>query len=150
VSCTVDTNILVYASNASDPAHPPARALLKRLAAGPDLVYLFWPTIMGYLRIVTHPAILPHPLSLADATTNIGALLRLPHIRTAGEDEVFWTLFLATADVRTRGNAVPDAHLVALMRQFGVSTIYSRDRDFRRYDGIDVRDPIVRADSLSC
>jgi predicted nucleic acid-binding protein len=27
------------------------------------------------------------------------------------------------------------------MRQHGVTVIYSRDRDFRRYDGIDPRDP---------
>jgi len=32
-----------------------ARALVERLAAGPDLVYLFWLTIMGYLRIIIHP-----------------------------------------------------------------------------------------------
>jgi predicted nucleic acid-binding protein len=36
---------------------------------------------------------------------------------------------------------VPDAHLATLMRQYGVRTIYTRDRDFRRFDGIDVRDP---------
>jgi len=34
----------------------------------------------------------------------------------------------------------PDA---ALMRQHGVTTIYSRDRDFRKYDGITVRDPVA-------
>lgn len=54
MSVTVDANVLVYASNEADPAHGVARALVERLAAGPDLVYLFWPTIMGYLRI-DHP-----------------------------------------------------------------------------------------------
>jgi predicted nucleic acid-binding protein len=28
------------------------------------------------------------------------------------------------------------------MRQHGVAVIYTRDRDFRRYRGITVRDPI--------
>jgi predicted nucleic acid-binding protein len=41
-----------------------------------------------------------------------------------------------------RGNLVPDAHLVALMRQNDVSTIYSHDRDFRRFDGLEVIDPL--------
>ena len=41
MSATVDTNVLVYASNESDPVHARARALIERLAAGPDLVYLF-------------------------------------------------------------------------------------------------------------
>jgi uncharacterized protein len=142
VSSTVDANVLIYASNASDPAYLPARALVERLAAGPDLVYLFWPTIMGYLRIITHPAILPTPLSFADAMANISALLRRPHVRTASEAQDFWTLFLATARVHARGNAVPDAHLAALMRQHGVTTIYTRDRDFRTYEGIEVQDPV--------
>lgn len=141
MTSTVDANVLVYASNVVDPAHRPARALIERLAAGPDLVYLFWPTVLSYLRIVTHPGILPNPLSFGEATANITTLLERAHIRTAGEHEGFWPLFLATAGMQTRGNAVPDAHLAALMRQHGVTTIYTRDRDFRTYDGLDVRDP---------
>jgi predicted nucleic acid-binding protein len=66
MSVTVDANVLVYASNAADPSHARARELIERLAAGP--VYLFWPTVMGYLRIVTHAGILPAPLTPAEAT----------------------------------------------------------------------------------
>ncbi len=40
-----------------------------------------------------------------------------------------------------RENLVPDAHIVALMHQNGVRTIWTHDRDFRRFDAIDVRDP---------
>jgi uncharacterized protein len=43
--------------------------------------------------------------------------------------------------VPVRGNLVPDAHIVALMRQHGVSTIWSHDRDFLEFKGISVRDP---------
>lgn len=143
MSVTVDANILVYASNTDDLAFGSARALVERLAEGPDLVYLFWPTIMGYLRIVTHPGILPKPLTSAEASGNVSALLARPHVRTAGEGEGFWTLFLATAGRQLRGNDVPDAHLVALMRQHGVSTIFTRDRDFRKYEGVEARDPVT-------
>ena len=68
MSATVDANVLVYASNAAEPAHGTARALIERLAAGPELVYLFWPTLMGYLRIVTHTGILPRPLTISDSS----------------------------------------------------------------------------------
>ena len=142
MSVTLDANILVYASNAADPAFPSARILLDRLAAGPELLYLFWPTIMGYLRIITHAAILPRPLTFDEASANISGLLDRPHIRTAGESEGFWDLHLATAGRQLRGNAASDAHLVALMRQHGATTIYTRDRDFRKYEGIQARDPI--------
>jgi toxin-antitoxin system PIN domain toxin len=141
VSVTVDANVLIYASNEAEPVHAQARALVERLATGPDIVYLFWPTIMGYLRIVTHPSVLPRPLSPRDAIANIDALRAAPHVRTPGEDDGFWDIYLATRSDTERGNAVPDGHLAALMRQHGVGTIYTRDRDFRRFDGIAAEDP---------
>ena len=143
MSATVDANVLVYASNEADPVHEPARALVERLAAGPELVYLFWPAIMGYLRIVTHAAILPRPLAPDDATANVSHLLALPHVRAPGEAEGFWDLWRTTAGDHARGNEVTDAHLAALMRQHGVAVIYTRDRDFHRFDGIEPRDPFA-------
>lgn len=143
MSVTVDANVLVYASNRADPVHARARDLVEELAAGPGLVHLFWPALLGYLRIVTHPAVLPRPLSPAAATENVEALLDRPHVRTAGEGAGFWELYRATGGPRARGNDVPDAHLAALMREHGVATIYTRDRGFRRFEGIAVRDPFA-------
>ena len=129
MSVTLDANVLVYASNEADPAHARARELVERVAAGPEIAYLFWPTVMGYLRIVTHPAILPRPLAPQDA------------IRTPGESDGFWKMYQATRNAADRGNDIPDGHLATLMRQHGVATIYTRDRDFRRFDGITAEDP---------
>jgi uncharacterized protein len=143
LSATLDTNMLVYASNADDPAHEAARRLLERLAAGPDLLYLFWPALLGYIRVVTHPGIMPRPLAPADALGNVSALLALPHVRSPGEAEGFWDVFRATAGERVRGNEVPDAHIAALMRQHGVRVIYTRDRGFRRFDGVQAQDPFA-------
>jgi predicted nucleic acid-binding protein len=59
-----------------------------------------------------------------------------------GEIEGFWERYRhVTEGVHVRANLVPDAHLVALMHQHGVSTIWSRDRDLRKFDGITARDP---------
>ena len=143
MSATLDANILIYASNEADPAHARARELVGQLATGPDLVYVFWPTVMAYLRIVTHPGILPRPLSPADAARNIGQLLRRPHVRAPGEIEGFWDLFRATTGAHSRGNDIPDTHLVALMRQHGVRILYTRDRGVRRFDGIEAGDPFA-------
>jgi uncharacterized protein len=98
---------------------------------------------MGYLRVVTHGAILPRPLAPRDAVGNVSALISLPHVRRPGEADGFWSLYRATAGVQLRGNDVPDAHLATLMRQHGVRIIYSRDRGFRRFNGIDARDPFA-------
>jgi uncharacterized protein len=141
LSATVDANVLVYASNEDDPVHATARELVELLAAGPDLLYLFWPTLMGYLRIVTRPGLLPRPLRPRDALGNVSDLIALPHVRTPAEATGFWKLYRATAGDHLPGNAVPDAHLATLMRQHGVRVIYTRDRGFRRFEGIDARDP---------
>lgn len=140
MSATVDTNVLLYASNADDEMHEVARELLARLARGPDLLYLFWPTIMGFVRIATHPSIFDKPLTPNEAATAVTELMARANVRTPAEQAGFWDLYRATADSQTRGNHVLDAHLAALMRQHGVGVIYTRDRDFRRYDGVEARD----------
>ncbi|HEV3378074.1 MAG TPA: TA system VapC family ribonuclease toxin [Thermoleophilaceae bacterium] len=143
MSTTLDANVLVYAENEDDPVHERARELLERLTAGPDLFYLFWPTLLGYVRIVTHPRILERPIAPHKALDNVSDLVALPHVRSPGESEGFWYLYRATAGDQVRGNQVPDAHLATLMRQHGVRILYTRDRDFRRFEGIDVRDPFA-------
>ena len=143
MSASIDANILVYASNDRDENSARAKELVRQLAEGPDIFYLFWPTILAYLRIVTHPAILRPPLTSAEATSNIDQLLSRPHVRTPGEGASFWRLFRESGGTTARGNAVPDAHLAVLMRENGVRILYTRDRGFRRFDFLDVRDPFV-------
>jgi hypothetical protein len=142
LSSTVDANVLLYASDESSAHHPRARAFLAELAGGDELVYLFWPTVMAYLRIATHPAIFELPLRPQEAVANVEQLLALDHVQTVGEHDRFWTAYRRIAEeADARGNLVPDAHLVALMIENGVRTIWTRDRDYRRFVGIDVRDP---------
>lgn len=143
MTSTVDANLLLYASDTSSPFHEAAKAFLARRAAGPDLFYLFWPTIMAYLRIATHPAIFEDPLDADVANANVESLLGLPHVRIGSETERFWEIWRATTrPLIVRGNLIPDAHLVTLMREHGVGIIWSRDRDLRKFDGIRVRDPL--------
>jgi len=142
VTATIDTNVLVLAAHASHPRQQRARALLDWAAAGPGVLHLFWPTLMGFLRIVTHPSIFAQPLSPDDAVAAVDRLVDRPHVRTGGELEEFWAGYRRVAgEVKPRGNLVPDAHLVALMQEHGVSTIWTNDRDLRKFGGITVKDP---------
>jgi uncharacterized protein len=144
LSFTFDANVLLYASDETSPWHAPARDFLDRVAAGGELVYLFWPTAMAYLRVATHPAIFDAPLAPAVAAGNVERLLALPHVRTSGEHDRFWNAYRRIADdADARGNLVPDAHLVALMVENGVRTIWTHDRDFRRFSRIEARDPFT-------
>ncbi len=144
MSSTLDVNVLLYSSNESSPFHAKAIDLIGGLAEGPEILYLFWPVLMGYLRMVTHSAIFPKPLSAEAATKNVEQLLALPHARAPGEGEDFWAMYkTASSGMVVAANLVPDAHIVALMRENGVGTLWSHDRDFRKFEGIRVRDPFV-------
>ena len=88
--------------------------------------------------------IFANPLQPEEAAHNTEALLRLPHVRTLAEEDGFWDLYReVTTKMPIRGNDVPDAHLATLLRQHGVATLYTNDRDFRRFDFLNVRDPFA-------
>lgn len=142
MSYTVDANLLLYASDGTSPLHERALQLVEQVARGPEIAYLFWPTVMAYLRIATHPAVFARPLPADEALANIEQLLGRPHVQTPGEGERFWRRYREVADdALPAGNLVSDAHLVALMLDNDVRTIWTRDRDFRRFRGIEVSDP---------
>jgi toxin-antitoxin system PIN domain toxin len=142
MSLTLDANVLLYASDTDSPRHARAGEVVEAVADGPELAYVFWPTIMAYLRIATHPAIFGRPLSADEAIENVEMLLSRPHVRAPGEQPEFWRRFRAVAgDAAPTGNLVPDAHLVALMLENEVRIIWTHDRDYRRFTGIEVRDP---------
>jgi toxin-antitoxin system PIN domain toxin len=97
------------------------------------------------LRIATHPRIFATPLSAAEAAANVDALLGLPRVCVLSEGEGFMDVYReVTAGSPARGNAVPDAHLASILRQHGVLTLYTVDRDFRRFPFLDVRDPFEK------
>jgi toxin-antitoxin system PIN domain toxin len=143
VSAAIDTNILLYAANSSSDAFEVAYELVERLAQGPELLYVFWPVAMGFLRLATNPALIDKPLSPAEALDSLSDLVERHHVRTPGEGAGFLSVYRETASAGTRGKDVTDAHIATLMRQHGVSLIYTRDRDFRRFDGIRVEDPFA-------
>jgi uncharacterized protein len=144
MSYGIDVNILLYASDESAPLHDRAKAFLEQCAARGEVLCLAWPTIMGYLRISTHPSIFAHPLTPKNALGNVRQLTTLPHCRVLGEREGFLSVYEeVTREVPARGNLVPDAHIAVLLRQNGVRRLYTHDRDFRKFDFLDVKDPLV-------
>lgn len=144
MSFALDVNILLYASDASSALHAGALAFLQSVALGDEVCYLPWPTVMGYLRIATHPRIFAKPLSPAEAQGNIDRLLTRPHVCCVGETDGFWEVYRnLTRDVPARGNLVPDAHIAAILKQHDIRRLYTRDRDFSRFAFLHVVDPFA-------
>ena len=93
MSAAADVTTLLYASDRESPFHDRAVQFLTDRATTLDLLCLAWPTIMGYLRIATHPGIFARPLSAAEAMRNVNALISLPHVRLLAEEEGFWDVY---------------------------------------------------------
>ena len=144
MSFALDVNILLCASDSSSAVHAGALDLLRSVALGDEVCYLPWPTVMGYLRIATHPRIFSTPLSPTEAQGNVDRLLERPHVRCVGEADGFWEVYRnLTRDVPARGNLVPDAHIAAILKQHDIRTLYTRDRDFARFAFLRVIDPFA-------
>jgi uncharacterized protein len=134
--------VLLYASDRSSDRHEPARRFVETCAAGPETFYLTWPTLMSYVRIATHLRIFAAPLSPDDALGNVATLVGLPHVRVMSELDGFLDAYRRVAgDMSVRGNLVPDCHVATILFQHGVRRLYTNDRDFRKFESLDVRDP---------
>ncbi|MGE0043343.1 MAG: TA system VapC family ribonuclease toxin [Vicinamibacterales bacterium] len=144
MSYSLDANVLLFASDRTCDRHRAAREFLDSCATSPEVLCVTWPTLMAYLRIATHPRIFAAPLAPEEAWANVKALLALPHARAVSEQDGFMDAYLhVTAGTTVRGNLVPDAHVAAILFQNGVRTLYSNDRDFRKFESLDVRDPFA-------
>jgi uncharacterized protein len=144
VSYSLDVNVLLAASDQTNPKNAAAIRFLERRAKDSEVLCLAWPSLMSYLRIATHPRIFAHPLTPSEALGNVESLLSLPQVRVLSEEEGFLQVYReVTRAFPVRGNLVPDAHLAAILRQHDVRTLYTADADFRKFDFLEVRDPFT-------
>ncbi|MEL6338792.1 MAG: TA system VapC family ribonuclease toxin [Myxococcota bacterium] len=142
MSRSVDVNILLYASDEGSEHHDVAKTLLASLIDDGSVLYLAWTTLLAYLRIATHPRVFVSPLSQAEAEQNVDALLRAPSVRCISESDRFWSVYRSvSASTPVRGNLVPDVHLATLLRQHGIRRLYTNDRDFLKFDDLEVVNP---------
>ncbi len=146
MSYAIDVNVLLHATDETSPLAGRAAAFLAERAAAREVCCLAWTTVMSYLRLATHAAVFGEPLTPQEAMGNIEALLRLPQVRLLAEEEGFWDVYRSvTGRLPVRGQLVPDAHLAALLRQHGVTTLYTDNKDFLKFEFLRVRDPFGTA-----
>ncbi|HXC40255.1 MAG TPA: TA system VapC family ribonuclease toxin [Burkholderiales bacterium] len=141
----VDTNILVYAHREDAPFHSAAADCVKDLAEGVAPWALPWPCVHEFLAIVTHPRIYLPPTPLERALEQVDAWLGSPSLALLAEPPNHWqSLSAMVRNGRIAGPRVHDARIAALCIQHGVRELWSADRDFNRFAGLRVVNPLVR------
>ncbi|MGH7882744.1 MAG: TA system VapC family ribonuclease toxin [Candidatus Dormibacteraceae bacterium] len=142
----LDVNILVNAINSEGSDSDLIKSWLDARLRGIERVGMPWHTILGFARIVTHPRIFAHPVSIPKAWETIELWLSCPNVwipmPTERHLEVLRTLLPSV----TKSELVPDAHLAALAIEHGLSLATS-DRGFSRFSGLRIVDPLAIAGS---
>ena len=140
----LDTNLLVYAHREDSPWHDAAYKLIEELSEGRAPWVVPWPCIHEFLAIVTHPKIFDPPTPLEAALAQVEAWLQSPSLLLLGEAEGSWeTLKSALQAGRVAGPQVHDARVAAICQIHGIEELWSADRDFSRFPGVAVRNPLV-------
>lgn len=144
----VDTNILVYAHREDSPFHEAAFGCIAELAQGAAAWAIPWPCLHEFLAIVTHPRIYAPPTPLARVLDQVDAWLESPSVALLSESATHWSSLRALlAAGQVVGPQVHDARVAALCRQHGVRELWSADRDFSRFAGLTVFNPLVSGDA---
>lgn len=140
----VDANVLIYAVNSDSPHHERARRWFEDELSGMDRVGLAWIVVLAFLRVTTRHGILERPLSADAAVAYLDSWLCHPSVELVVPGTNHWPIFRALiASMGTAGNLISDVHLAALALEGGW-TVVSTDNDFRRFDGLQVLNPLDR------
>jgi hypothetical protein len=140
----VDTNLLVYAHREDAQWHDAAYARIAELAEGQQSWAIPWPCIHEFIAIVTHPRIYAPPTPLDRAIEQVEAWIESPRVFLLSEATDYWRHLRPLLESgRVSGPQTHDARIAALCAEHGVTELWTADRDFGRFPGVQTRNPLI-------
>ena len=137
----VDANVLLHAVNGRAREHASAREWLGEALGGGEAIAFAWTVVLAFLRVSTHPAVFPRPLTVGQAATAAETWLEAAPAILIEPTRRHLPLVRGLLECEgTAGNLVGDAHLAALALEHG-ATVVSFDRDFARFEGVRLTRP---------
>ncbi len=140
-----DINLLVFAHNAAAPQHDAARTWWEDVLTREQPVGLPWAVTFGFVRLVTHPAVLTRPLDPAAALDRVESWFNQPCVQPLDPGprhlSIVRSLFAAT---NVAGRLTTDTHLAALAIEHQCE-LQSNDNDFERFPGLRWRNPLRKS-----
>jgi toxin-antitoxin system PIN domain toxin len=141
-----DINLLVFAYNRHAPHHAEAKAWWEALLNGSDPVGMPWAVVCGFVRLMTHPAVLVHPLDPGRAIHHVRSWFERPVVEVLEPGPRHLEIFGRLLDsVGIAANLTTDAHLAAIAIEHQCE-LHSNDADFARFPGLRWRNPLQSAD----
>lgn len=138
-----DVNLLVYAYNADAPLHAKARAWWEAILNEVQPVAIPWVVSCGFIRLMTHPRVLPRPLAPGKSIAHVRSWLERPFVQIVEPGNRHLDILESLLrEVGVGGNLVTDATLAALAIEHQCE-LHSNDTDFGRFSGLRWRNPLV-------
>ncbi len=140
----VDTNILAYAADRRSPFHVKCRSMLEEWQSQSSPWYLTWGICYEFLRASMNPRVFPSPLSPLEGWSFVESLLSSPGLSlltaTARHAAVLRELLNRMPDISRA--LLHDAEIAVLMREHGITRIYTHDAHFHRFPFVEPLDPL--------
>ena len=137
-----DVNLLVYAIDETSDFHKPAKDWWDGVLSSSVVVGLSYPTILGFIRLVTNRRVFVAPLVVAEATAYVTSWLSQPNTTIVMPTPRHWPLLRSLLEGAGVGaNLTTDAHIAALAIEHGF-TVFSNDTDFARFDSLRWENPL--------
>ena len=137
-------NALIHAHRRDSPHYGDAQKRLRDLAEHGASWAIPWPCIHEFLAVTTNGRVFDPPSTPAEAVEQVDAWLESPSLVLLAESERHWPELRALVRAgHVSGGRVHDARIAALCRQHGVRELWSADRDFSRFSGLRVVNPLL-------
>ena len=138
-----DANLLLYAYDEESSRYEAARGWLERCLSGSESVGFTYPTVFAFLRISTLASAFENPLTLAQASAEVGAWTsrRVARVLAPGPNHIEHVLKLLETAGSAGGNLVTDAQIAELAIAHR-GTVHTADHDFRRFPQLDSHYPL--------
>lgn len=139
---SLDTNVLLYATNADCPEHASARLVVEQLLAAPGEWVIADQVLFEYYRLLRNAAVLTRPLKAADAAGRLRFFREEAGCMHCGYEMALWPEIAE----RLEQPGFPPARtfdlvLAVTLRAAGVDRFYTRNvKDFRAFGFFEVVD----------
>jgi len=136
-----DVNLLIYAHNEAVPQHEQTKLWFEELLTH-RLVGMPWASMLGFVRLSTHPSVMANPLRPLAALEYVEAWLGRDTVRVLEPGprhlSILRDLFSASG---VAGSLTTDTHLAAIAIEHQCE-LHSNDVDFRRFPGLRWHNPL--------
>ena len=142
---SIDTNLLLYALDATSPAHEESYEIYRRLYEESDAWVLADQTLFELYRALRNPQILERPLSYRKAVAQVEEIRSRSQAHHVAYETGLWpkVLGLLEKSARRKGVLVCDAILAVTLHANGVTRFYTRNtKDFEAFGLFEIEDPL--------